>query len=163
MRGSVFLLPLAAVLAIATTAQAQPAEVRVTIGAELQEKAGDLGERDVQRQAEALVTVVSRALTRAGALEGSRVELVLTDLKPNRPTYEQLTQRPGLDALRSFSAGGATIEGEVVTADGQHLPVRYDWYTSNITEVHGFGTWQDADRAFDRLAANLVAGRLVTR
>lgn len=163
MRNLAFLAPLAATLAIAGAAQAQPAEVSVSIGPDLQEMAADLGERDVQREADVLAETVRTALARAGALEGARVDLVLVDLKPNHPTFEQMASRPGLDGQRSVSIGGATIEGEVITADGQRLPVRYDWYSTTLADVHGFATWQDAERAFDRLAANLVAGRLVTR
>ena len=163
MRNLAFLAPLAVTLAIAGAAQAQSAEVTVSIGPDLQEKAADLGERDVQREADVLAETVRTALARAGALEGARVDLVLVDLKPNHPTFEQLASRPGLDGHRSVSIGGATIAGEVITADGQHLPVRYDWYSNTLADVHGFATWQDAERAFDRLAANLVAGRLVTR
>ena len=163
MRRLAFFAPLAAILAVAASAQAQPAGVSVSIGPDLQQKAEALGEPEVRRQADALATTVSDALTRAGALEGAQVNLVLTDIKPNRPTFEQMADRPGLDGQRSISIGGATIEGEVVTADGQHLPVRYDWYSNSLADVRGFNTWQDAERAFDRLADNLVAGRLVTR
>jgi len=163
MRNLAFLAPLAATLAIAGAAQAQPAEISVSIGPDLQQKAEDLGEREVRREADVLAETVRRALARAGALEGARVELVLVDIKPNHPTFEQMASRPGLDGQRSVSIGGATIAGEVITADGQRLPVRYDWYSTTLADVHGFTTWQDAERAFDRLAANLVAGRLVTR
>ena len=163
MRNLAFLAPLAATLAIAGAAQAQPAEVSVSIGPELQQKMEDLGEREVRMEADRLAVTVRDALAQSGALEGSRVELVLVELKPNHPTFEQMASRPGLDRLRSVSIGGARIEGEVISADGQHQPVRYEWFSTTLADVHGFATWQDAERAFDRLAANLVAGRLVTR
>jgi len=163
MRNLAFLAPLAATLAIVGAAQAQPAAVSVSIGPDLQEKAAELGERDVQREADQLAVTVRDALGEAGVLQGARIELVLTDLRPNRPTFEQMVSRPGLDGHRSVSIGGAAIEGEVITADGQRLPVRYDWYSRDLSEARGLTTWHDAERAFDRLAANLVAGRLVTR
>jgi hypothetical protein len=163
MRRLAFLAPLAAVMAVATAAQAQPAEVSVSIGPALQEKLEDLGAPEVQREADRLAAVVREALARAGALEGARVELVLVDIRPNHPTFEQMAHRPGLDGQRSVSTGGATIEGRVITANGQDRPVRYDWYSTSLAEVWGFGTWDDAERAFDRLAANLVNDRLVTR
>jgi len=171
MRRFAFIAPLAAVLTIAGAVQAQPnaqpafqpPEVTVTIGGDLQDEVVKLGEREVLRQADELAETVRARLVRDGALPGARVNLVLTDLKPNRPTFQQAADRPGLSVFDSISIGGATIEGEIVTADGEHLPVRYSRYSSNLADVRGFGTWQDADRAFDRLAANLVAGRLVTR
>lgn len=163
MRKLAFLAPLAAVLAVAASAQADPAAVHVTLGPDLQAKVDDLGSRDVQQQADRLEQVVEQALARRGALDGARIDLVLTDLKPNRPTMEQVTDRPGLDPIRSVSIGGATIEGAITTASGEVLPVRYDWYTTNLADVQGYSTWQDAETAYRRLASNLVAGRYVSR
>jgi hypothetical protein len=154
----------AAALAIgATPALADPAAVTVTLGAALQEKVADLGPREVQQQADRLAETVERAVADDAALDGARIDLVLTDLKPNRPTFQQLSDRPGLDGMRSISVGGATIEGQITTPDGRVLPVRYDWYSSNLDEVRGFAVWQDADRAYRRLADNLADGRYVTR
>ena len=164
MRKLAFLAPLGAVLAIAAgPALADPASVSVTIGPDLQEKTRDLGERDVREQADRLAEVVRRALARSGGLDGARIDLVLTDLKPNRPTFEQMADRPGLDGHRSISIGGAAIEGSITTADGQVMPVKYDWYSRSLAEVRGYSTWRDADRAYERLASRLVDGRYVSR
>ena len=164
MRKLAFLAPLGAVLAVAAgPALADPATVSVTIGPDLQEKTRDLGERDVREQADRLAEVVRRALADSGDLDGARIDLVLTDLKPNRPTFEQMADRPGLDPHRSISIGGAAIEGRITTADGRVLPVKYDWFSQSLAEVRGFSTWQDADRAYERLASRLVDGRYVSR
>ena len=164
MRKLAFLAPLGAVLAVAAgPAMADPASVSVTLGPDLQEKVGELGERDVRQQADRLAEVVRRALARSGDLDGARIDLVLTDLKPNRPTFEQMADRPGLDPHRSISIGGAAIEGRITTADGRVLPVKYDWFSQSLAEVRGFSTWQDADRAYERLASRLVDGRYVSR
>lgn len=164
MRKLAFFAPLGAVLALAATpALAEPLTINVTLGSDLQAKVEELGERDVSEQATRLVGVVQSTLINRGALEGATIDLVLTDLKPNRPTFQQLMDRPGLDGIRSISIGGATVEGTITTADGQVLPVKYDWYSSNLADVRGFGTWQDADRAYRRLAVNLADGRYVTR
>lgn len=168
---SVFFASLAASLAVAAAASAEPAaqprlaapEVTVAMGGDLVKNAEGLGQRDVDRQLAELVETVQRELARSGALAGSQVNLVVTDLKPNRPTMQQTIDRPGLSMFDSISIGGATIEGEVVTSDGERLPVRYSRYSNNIAEVFGFNTWEEADRAFDRLASNLSRGRLVTR
>lgn len=164
MRKLAFFAPLGAVLALAATpVLAEPPTINVTLGSDLQDKVDELGERDVSEQATRLVGVVQSTLINRGALQGATIDLVLTDLKPNRPTFQQLVDRPGLDGIRSISIGGATVEGTITTADGQVLPVKYDWYSSNLADVRGFGTWQDADRAYRRLAVNLADGRYVTR
>ncbi len=163
MRRLAFLAPLALIAGLAAPAVAQEPRVTVMVGGDLVEEAEDLGQRDVDLQLERLQRVVTRELAESGALNGAQVNLVVTDLKPNRPTFQQAADRPGLSVFDSLSIGGATIEGEVVTADGQRLPVRYSRYSTSLADVYGFSTWQDADRAYDRLAANLVSGRLVVR
>ncbi|CAN5277438.1 hypothetical protein BH10PSE2_BH10PSE2_29840 [soil metagenome] len=151
-------------VALAEPSQSQRApEITVSIGGDLTEQVPKLGERDVQRQSDELADAVRTALSRSGALAGAQVHLVLTDLKPNRPTFQQAVDKPGLSIFDSISIGGATIEGEVITADGERLPVRYSRYSSSIEDVYGYDTWQDASRAYDRLADNLAEGRLVSR
>lgn len=161
MRPFVFIAPLALAAVVAAPAFAQ--QVTVTVGGDLTEAVEELGQRDVDRQLERLQYVVERRLARDGGLEGAQVNLVLTDLKPNRPTWQQASDKPGLSIIDSISIGGATIEGEVVTADGQRMPVSYSRYSSSLADVQGYTTWQDAERAYDRLANNLASGRLVSR
>lgn len=164
MRKLAAFAPLAAVLAFsAAPAMAEPALISVSLGPDLQDKAEELGPREVQEQADRLAELVGRALARDGDLDGARIELVLTDLRPNRPTFQQMADRPGLDGFRSRSIGGAAIEGEITTADGQVVPVKYDWFSSNLGDVRGINTWADADRAYRRLAVNIADGRYVTR
>lgn len=161
MRSLALLAPFALIAALAAPAAAQ--QVTVSVGGDLVDKVEELGTRDVDRQLERLQTVVERRLARDGALQGAQVNLVLTDLRPNRPTMEQASARPGLSIIDSISIGGAAIEGEVITADGERLPVRYSRFSTTLEDVRGYGTWQDADRAYDRLAGNLAAGRLYSR
>lgn len=161
-------LPLIAPLALglalwAAPAMADPASVNITLGPDVVRASRELGEREVQEQATRLAEVVRSTLARRGALDGAEINLTLTDVKPNRPTMQQLSDTPGLDRARSISTGGATITGHVTTADGLVHPVAYDWYSSNISDVRGFNTWQDADRAYSRLANNLADGRYETR
>lgn len=170
MRRLAFFAPLAATLAVAAAAhaapyqtQAAPPVISVVVGGDLTANVSKLGQRDVDDQIAELKRSVQRELARTGALPGAQINLVLTDLKPNRPTFQQASDKPGLSIIHSVSIGGAAIEGEVITAAGEHLPVRYSRYSSSIQDVIGYGTWQDADIAFDRLADNLSTGRLVSR
>lgn len=163
MRNLAFIVPFAVTATLAGAALAEPASVTVTLGARLQDKTEDLGPREVQEQSDRLVELVTRAVADTPALNGARIELVLTDLKPNRPTFQQISERPGLDPMRSISIGGAAIEGQITLADGTVQPVRYEWFSHNLADVRGFTAWQDADRAFRRLGSNLAAGRYTVR
>lgn len=143
---------------------ASTSNVMVSVGGDLTGEVDELGERDVREQAEELAKTIQIELDRSDSRwAGSRINLVITDLKPNRPTLQQAIDRPGLSITESISIGGATIEGELVTPDGRSLPIRYARYSSHLGEVFGFHTWGDADRAFDGLASNLRRGRLVSR
>ena len=126
MRRFAFLAPLTAAMALAGAAAAQPSSVSVTVSPDFTKTAAELGQRDVQQQVDDLTATVTRVLTERNALDGARIELVITDLKPNRPTMQQVTDKPGLDMMRSLSIGGAAIEGSVTTASGEVHPVKYD-------------------------------------
>ena len=161
MRKITFLAAASVAAALAGAAQAQPAEVTVTIGDELDREAGrELGSVEVRQRASVLEERLRRDLASNPAYDGARINLVLTDVAPNRPTRQQLTNRPGLDYMRSFSIGGAAIEGEITTADGQVRPVRYDWYSHDIRDARYQSTWRDVDRAFMRFSRQLNDGRL---
>lgn len=152
----------AATAAIGTSAAALPPISRVTvdIGPKLQEKAAeDYGVREVDELAADLQEDVERALAKAGGLapEGGRLELVLVDAKPNRPTMQQMSNKPGL-SMQSFGIGGATIEGRAVFPDGTSTPISYKWYESDIRQAIPSTTWSDAQRTFDRFALRLARG-----
>ena len=162
MRRIAFLAPLAAALAVSGAAAAQPSAVVVTVSPDFAKTAQELGERDVQQQVSDLTRTVERVLTDRNSLDGARVELVITDLKPNRPTMQQLGDKPGLDGMRSLSIGAA-VEGSVTMASGEVQPVKFDYYTPTLADARGSTTWTDAQRAYDRLARNLAEGRFVKR
>ncbi|WP_313103042.1 hypothetical protein [Brevundimonas sp.] len=163
MRNFAFLAPMTAALALAGVASAQPSAVVVTVSPDFAKTAEELGQRDVQQQVDDLTAKVTRVLTQRHALDGARIELTITDLKPNRPTMQQISDKPGLDPIRSISIGGAAIEGTVTMANGDVQPVKYDYYSTSLADVLGYSTWQDAGTAYDRLARNLADGRYVKR
>lgn len=172
MRKLAFFAPLAATLAVAAMAQAQPqvqaavqgqienqvaSTVTVTIGRDLQNQVAKLGEREVNEQIANLKDSIARVLQES--YPGASAQLVLTDLKPNRPTMQQQRDAPGLDPIRSVSVGGAAIEGQLTMADGQTQAVKFSYFSPSIRDVWGYGVWQDADRAFERFGAYLQRGR----
>lgn len=146
----------AALLASGSVAIAAPATVSVTIGPELQKKAEKTyGVRETALLADELRKDVERALAQSGAHEDARVELVITDAVPNRPTFKQLGDKPGL-SMDSFGVGGAAIEGRIIAADGSVTPVKYRWYETDIRQAYGDWVWSDALVTFDRFASRLA-------
>jgi hypothetical protein len=150
-----------ALFASAGAAAAAPAAVNVTIGPELQAKAAStLGVREVNDLANDLRTTVEKRLARSGAYDGARIELELTDAQPNRPTFKQLGDRPGL-SYESFGLGGARIEGSAIAPNGHVTPLSYKYYESDIRWARRGGTWADAEWTFDRFAQKLGRGDAV--
>lgn len=151
----------AALLASATTALAAPASVNVTVGPDLQKTfEKTLGVREADLLTKDLRAAVEKRLAGKASFDDARVELILTDVKPNRPTFKQLGDTPGL-SFESFGVGGAAIEGRVVVADGTVTPVDYKWFESDIRQAHLSWVWSDAEWTFDRFARRLARGQEV--
>lgn len=145
-------------LAWATAAAAAPAAISVTVAPKLQKMFTDTyGQREADQLTRDLQTSVERALSRTPAYDGARVELVLADVQPNRPTFKQLGDKPGLSA-ESFGVGGAKIEGRIVYADGRERPLKFSWYETDISQAYGNWVWSDATWTFDRFARRLARG-----
>jgi len=159
----VLVTALAALMLSAPAALAAPASVSVTVGPELQKKFDKTyGVREAAQLTEDLRESVESALTKSAAHDGARIELVLTDVKPNRPTFKQMGDTPGL-SMESFGVGGAAIEGRIVAANGQEQPVKYSWYETDIRQAYGNWIWHDAEWTFDRFARRLARGQEVAR
>lgn len=150
------LISAAALLASATAALAAPASVTVGVAPDLQKKFDKTyGAREAALLTEDLKTSVEKTLARTGAHEGARIELTLTDVKPNRPTFKQLGDTPGL-SMQSFGVGGAAISGKIVAAGGTETPLSYRWYETDIRQASYNWIWSDAEWTFDRFARRLA-------
>jgi hypothetical protein len=156
-------LAAAVLIASGSAALAAPASVSVSLSPELQKLAvKSYGVKDVERLRDELRSDVERELGRTGAFEGARIELVLVDAKPNRPTFKQMTNTPGL-SMQSFGIGGAKIEGQAIRADGTAIPLSYSWYETDIRNTWTSWVWTDAEYAFDRFARRLGQGQALAR
>lgn len=117
------------------------------------------------REGEYLAGDIQEDLVNAFERKGispARVDVVIVDAKPNRPTLQQLRDRPGLDFGRSISIGGmkltATAYDESNAVIGE---LEYGWFENDIRNVIGGPTWSDARRAsrfFARQLAKDISG-----
>jgi hypothetical protein len=154
-----FALAAAVLIASGSAAFAAPASVSVGLAPELQKKAEKTyGVKEVERLREELRTDVERQLAKTGAYDDARIELTLVDVRPNRPTFKQLADTPGL-SMQSFGIGGAKIEGQAVAPDGRTTPLSYSWYETDIRNTWSNWVWTDAEYAFERFARRLGSGQ----
>ena len=150
-----------AILSLATAgavgAQPAPVAVDVQLGPAVQARVNELGRTDLDQQRQYLQKDVLAALRRSRT-PPAEVHLSIADIEPNRPTSAQLGMSTQLRES-SFGTGGAAVTGDIVTADGRHIPVRYRFFQDQIRNEVNFTTWGDADQAFDEVAAAIAAGR----
>ena len=86
-------------------------------------------------------------------MNADRVVVTIEDAKPNRPTWQQVSEKPGLDPIRSISIGGAHVKGVAYDASGKEIgTLDYDWYETSLSNVIAATTWSDARTSFDRFA-----------
>lgn len=149
----------------ALAAQAPPREaaagavqVNVTVGAPLAAKSRRYGPRELGELNTELADTVRKAAARGGF---TRLDLVLEDARPNRPTFAMLGRNTSL-SLQSVAIGGATITGIAYGPSGAQ-PLKFSWYETELRNEVGAATWSDAGRAFQFLASELSRGRVPTR
>ena len=158
-------LALAALLALAPAAvhaQAAPPaagpQVEVRTGPALAAKTEDYGARELAF----LNTALARTLRGSAAKGGwTRLDLVLEDAVPNRPTYVMLGRSSNL-SLDTVALGGAQVTGTAYGPAGAQ-PLRFGWWDIDLRDVRGFGTWTGAERAFQALGGELARGRVPDR
>jgi hypothetical protein len=150
----------AALFAMAQAAYAAPVTLApISFSPELQaELDAELGAREGEVLQRAVSEAVARALTERGATLSDAapvtVEISILDADPNRPTLQQLADRPGLDGISSVSIGGAELHAVLRGPDGQVLSeVSHRRYNYSITDVPvPSTTWSEARRAIRRFA-----------
>jgi hypothetical protein len=142
-----------------------PKEISLRRGNRLQSafaNNGHYGQRDLDKRVEEMVEELTEDFAKAGVTVDDNAATVLrvtlVDLRPNRPTFSQLSDEPGL-SFRSFGVGGAKIEGELIAAGGEKLgTMAYDYFPTldNYGLNRAAATWSDADRAISRFSKRAV-------
>lgn len=142
-----------ALSAIAIAPFASATDIQITYSAEFQEKLeDDYGIKEGDKLSEDIRGDLEREFGKAN-LDPARVTVTIVDAKPNRPTMEQMSRRPGLDMLRSKSLGGMDLHGVAYDVSGTPVgEIEYDWFENDITQVMAAGVWSDAKRASRRFA-----------
>jgi hypothetical protein len=162
MRNYLVFTAVTAALGLAASAHAQSAPttaVNVSISPALEQRARDYGQRELTDISHDLQQSVEVAVRHARVAPPVKVDLVIEDAVPNRPTFDQLGRNVGLQ-LTSVGLGGARVSGVATYADGSQRPFREQFYETDLRMERGAATWSDADRAFDQVAYDIGRGKL---
>lgn len=145
---SVFAAPFLAI-AFAGVAAAAPVTVgEVSFDAKFQQQLDrTYGAREGKDLAADVKRALERTLADVDAPTPLRVDVQILDAKPNRPTFKQMSDKPGL-SLQSISIGGASLRASLRDASGAEVrSVSYSWYETDLRDVLASSTWSDANRA----------------
>src|SRR5689334_20671139 len=142
-----------AALAFATALPASALTVEANISPEFQKKLErEYGVREAKYLTESLTKKVEAVFTARG-VKAERVTVTIEDALPNRPTLQQVSDKPGLDMIGSISIGGARVTGTAYDGSGRELgSLDYNWYETDLGNVITATTWTDARWTFDRFA-----------
>ncbi len=145
-----------AATALASLLLAAPAlavTVETKMSAEFQEKLeDDIGVREASVLSDALTRKITSVFAERG-IAAEKVVVTIEDARPNRPTMEQVSNKPGLDSMRSISIGGAKLSGIAYDAAGNEIGrFDYRWYETDLGNVIAATTWTDARSTFDKFA-----------
>jgi hypothetical protein len=140
-------------LALAAAPAAAAVTVEAKVSTEFQQKLEkDYGVREADKLTRALISKIEGVFDRQDVM-ADRVVVTIEDAKPNRPTLQQVSDKPGLDPMRSISVGGARVSGIAYDASGAEIGrFDYHWYETDISNVIAATTWSDARWTFDRFA-----------
>ena len=142
--------------AFAAVLMASPAlalTVETKMSTAFQEKLDDdIGAREARVLSDALTQKLTRVFAEQG-VQAEKIVVTIEDARPNRPTMEQVSQKPGLDSMRSISLGGAKLSGIAYNAAGQEIGrFDYRWYETDLSNLVAATTWSDARSTFDKFA-----------
>jgi len=148
-----FVLAALAGLALIAAPAASALTVEAKISTAFQEKLDkDYGVREAKVLTSYLTSKIESHFKRQG-VQADRVVVTIEDAKPNRPTFEQVSEKPGLDPIRSISLGGARVTGIAYDASGKEIgTLDYDWYETSLENTVASTTWTDARWSMDRFA-----------
>ena len=148
-------VPIAALVLLAAPG-ALATEINVSYDPDFAEELADnYGEREGEYLTKEVSKDLNRELTKAG-IDVARINVTIINAKPNKPTFKQMGDKPGLDFGRSKSIGGMKLSATAYDSDGTTTgELTYDWYETDLRNA-GLWTWSDANRASGFFARKFV-------
>ncbi|MEZ5972065.1 MAG: hypothetical protein R3C31_09690 [Hyphomonadaceae bacterium] len=156
------LLASAAVFAFAAPAWAQ--STPVSFSPEFQNSLEETyGVREGEILRTAVSDAISRELTRRGvSADSASIEVTIVNAEPNRPTMQQMFDRPSLD-MRSISVGGAELRATVHGANGATTEVTHRRFNHSLEDILGAATtWSEARHAIRQFAVKVADAYIAT-
>lgn len=158
-----YLIASAAMLAFAAPAWAQstPVSFSPEFQTSLEE---DYGVREGEYLRTAVNEAIQAELTRRGvSADSASIDVTIVDAEPNRPTMQQLFDRPSLDGT-SISIGGAELRATVRSANGATTEVSHRRYNHSLADLVGPATtWTEARRAIRQFAVKVADAYVATK
>ncbi len=154
LRATVAALALVSIAPLAMAQASAPTVRSVVVSESLQKKLEkDYGVREANVLKSELQRTVNRSLSQAGRTKVAWVNLTISDARPNKPTFEQMSKNTSISYGDSLGVGGAKIEATLYDSSGAVLgSVKHSWFSNSLQDVTALTTWGDASRAFSGAA-----------
>jgi len=121
---------------------------------------GKYGEREIEYLLETMQERITKDFAKRDIQlsdsASTLIRVTINEVKPNRPTFNQLSVEPSL-SFKSIGIGGADVSAEIITAGGGVIGTAdYDYFSSfNDRPLQGSAIWTDTHRAFARFSKQL--------
>ena len=151
-------------VALLSTPVSQALDISTQFSEDALEKIrSDYGEREIEVLSDKLDKILRASLSDLD-VDVEKIEAIIEDVKPNRPTFEQLSDRPGLDGFLSRSLGGATVTAKVYSGSGDLInEYNAKYYSNDLRDVRVSAVWGDATRAFRRIAHKISKSQITAQ
>lgn len=122
---------------------------------------GRFGDREIEYLLEDMREEITEDFAKRGLILSESapnlLRVTINEVKPNRPTFNQLREEPNL-SFQSIAIGGADVSAEIVDGQGTVIgTAEYDYFSNfNDRPLRGTGVWTDAYRAFSRFSKQLT-------
>jgi len=142
-----------AILTASSASFAQGEQINIVFDQKLEKQfAEEYGEKEKT----VITDMIKEEIAKKFSGKDYRYEININQITPNRPTMQQMDNKPGL-SYQSFGIGGANISGKVFDQSGKLVAeTKYDYYGNDIWHSQYDWTWHDAEWAVERFVKKLV-------
>ena len=142
-----------AVLTASSASFAQGEQINIVFDKKLEKKfAEDYGDKEKG----VIADIIKQEIAKKFSGKDYRYEISINELTPNRPTMQQMDNKPGL-SYQSFGVGGANLSGKVFDQAGNLIAeTKYDYYSNDIWHSQYDWTWHDAEWAVESFVKKLA-------
>lgn len=155
MKKSLFLnfVVCGAILTASSASFAQGEQINIIFDQKLEKQ---FAEEYGAKEKTVITDIIKNEIAKKFSGKDYRYEISINEVSPNRPTMQQMDNKPSL-SYQSFGVGGANLSGKVFDQSGKLIAeTKYDYHNNDIWHAQGNWTWHDAEWAVESFVKKLA-------